>query len=167
MDSIEIRQHLEAAEGYLALGMHDDALAEVDTVLSRHPECAVGLNAKAFVLLGARRYADAEVWLEKLLAAQPKNIWGWIHLAYCQRRTKSFGVAIETLERALRLRSDHPLANYNMACYRAVQGRHEEALRLLEKAIRKDSAYRQIACDEPDFDAIRTLPGFQALTGQS
>jgi tetratricopeptide (TPR) repeat protein len=77
------------------------------------------------------------------------------------------GVAIETLERALRLRSDHPLANYNMACYRAVQGRHEEALRLLEKAIRKDSAYRQIACDEPDFDAIRTLPGFQALTGQS
>lgn len=167
VDNIEIRRHLESAEGYLALGMHDDALAEVDAVLSQRPECAVGVNAKAFILLGARRYADAEVWLEKLLAAQPKNVEGWIHLAYCRRRTKSLDAAAETLAHALRLRADHPLANYNMACYRALQGCREESLQRLEKAIRKDAAYRQLACDESDFDSIRKLPEFQALTSQS
>jgi len=71
------------------------------------------------------------------------------------------------LEHAQRLRADHPLANYNMACYRAVQGQHEEALRLLEKAVRKEAAYRQLACEEEDFASIRRLPKFLSLTGQS
>lgn len=167
MDSVNIRQHLESVEGYLALGMHDDALAEVDAVLARQPGCAVSINARALVLLSARRYADAEVWLEKLLAVQPKSVDGWIHLAYCRRRTKSLDAAIEALEGALRLRADHPLANYNMACYRAVQGRHAEALRLLGNAIRKDAVYRQLACEEKDFDSIRKLPEFLSLVGQS
>ncbi|MFA6562192.1 MAG: tetratricopeptide repeat protein [Verrucomicrobiia bacterium] len=167
VDAIEIQKHLEAAEGYAALGMHDDALTEVDALLAQRPDCVDGISAKAFVLLSARRYADAELWLEKLLAVRPKNVDGWIHLAYCRRRTKSLEAAIETLESARRLRDDYPLANYNMACYRAVQGRHEEALRLLDKAIRKDAAYRRLACEEEDFNSMRHLPGFLSLVGQS
>lgn len=167
VDDVDIQKHLEAAEGYAALGMHDDALAEVDALLARRPDCEDGISAKAFVLLSARRYPDAELWLEKLLAVRPKNVDGWIHLAYCRRRTKSLEAAVETLERALSLRANHPLANYNMACYRAVQGRHEEALRLLDKAIRKDAAYRRLACEEEDFNSMRRLPEFLSLVGQS
>ncbi|MBI5686192.1 MAG: tetratricopeptide repeat protein [Verrucomicrobia bacterium] len=167
MDDIEIRKHLEAAEGYVTLGMNEDALAEADAVLAQQPGCEDAINARAFILLGAHRYADAEVWLEKLLAVQPKNVDGWIHLAYCRRRTKSLDAAVEALETAMRLRADHPLANYNMACYRAVQGRHEEALRLLATAIRKDAAYCRLACEEEDFNNIRNLPEFLSLTGQS
>jgi len=167
VDRIEIQKHLETAEGYAALGMHDDALTEVDALLAEQPDCEDVISAKAFLLLCARRYADAEPWFEKLLAVQPKNVDGWIHLAYCRRRTKSLEAAIETLEHARRLRADHPLANYNMACYRAVQGRHEEALRLLETAIRKDAAYCGLACEETDFDSMRHLPRFLSLVGQS
>lgn len=167
MDDVEIRKHLEAAEGYLALGMHDDALVEADAVLAQQPGCEDGIGAKAFILLCARRYAEAESWFEKLLAVRPKNADDWIHLAYCRRRTKSLEAAIEALEHAQRLRVDHPLANYNMACYRAVQGRHAEALRLLEKAVKKDAAYRRLACEEKDFDSLRPLPGFQLLVAQS
>lgn len=167
VDNIEIRKHLEAAEGYAALGMHDDALAEVDALLAQQPDHEDGISARAFILLCAHRYADAEPWFEKLLAAQPKNVDGWIQLAYCRRRTKSLDAAIEALEHARRLRADHPLANYNMACYRAVQGQHEEALRLLEKAVRKEAAYRRLACEEEDFNSMRRLPEFLSLTGQS
>ncbi len=167
MDDVEIRKHLEAAEGYLALGMHDDALAEVNAVLAQQPGCEDGINAKAFVLLCAHRYADAEIWFEKLLAVRPKNVDGWIHLAYCRRRTKSLASAIEALEHAQRLRGDHPLANYNMACYYAVQGWHEEALRLLEKAVSKDPGYRRLAGEEKDFDGLRALPAFRSLVQQA
>lgn len=167
VDDVDIQKHLEAAEGYAALGMHDDALAEVDALLAQRPDCEDGINARAFVLLSARRYADAELWLEKLLAVRPTNVDGWIHLAYCRRRTKSLEAAAETLERALSLRANHPLANYNMACYRAVQGRHEEALCLLDNAIRKDAAYRRLACEEEDFNSMRRLPAFLSLVGQS
>lgn len=167
MDDIEIQKHLAAAEGYAELGMATDALAEVDAVLALSPECEVAITAQAYLLLGKRRYTEAEMSLEKLLAINPKNADAWIHLAYCRRRTKSLDAAVETLETALRLRGDHPLANYNMACYRAMQGRHEEAMKLLAKAIRKDDAYRRLACEEEDFKSIRNLPEFLSLTGQS
>lgn len=167
VDPIGIQKRLETAEGYAELGMHDDALTEVDALLEEHPGCEDAVNAKAFILLGARRYVEAEPWFVKLLAVQPKNVNGWIHLAYCRRRTKSLESAIEALEHARRLRADHPLANYNMACYCAVQGHHEEALRLLEAAICKDAAYRGLACKETDFDSMRHLPRFLSLVNRS
>ena len=166
MDDVEFHKHLTAAEGYLTLGMHDDALAEVDAVLAAKPASEAGISAKAFILLSAGRYAGAELWWEQLLAVQPDNVDGWIHLAYCRRRTKSLEAASETLEHALQLCAGHPLANYNMACYRAMQDRPAEALRLLEKAVLKDAAYRQLARDESDFDSLRRLPEFLSLTGR-
>lgn len=167
MDEITIQKRLESAEGYLALGMHADALAELDAALAQQPDCGDAVSARAFVLLGAQRYPEAESWFRKLLVLRPADANGWIHLAYCRRRTRSLEAAVETLEQALRLRADHPLANYNMACYRAVQGRHAEALRLLENAIRKDAAYRRLATEERDLESLRPLPGFQSLVGQS
>lgn len=164
---MDIQKHLVAAEGYVALGMHDDALAEVDAVLAQQPCCVAAITARAYILLSIRRYADAEAWLEKLLSIRPNEVEGWIHLAYCRRRTESLVVAVETLETALRLSTHHPLANYNMACYRAVEGRHKEALRLLAVAIGKDAVYRRLACEEQDFNGIRHLPEFLSLTGQS
>jgi tetratricopeptide (TPR) repeat protein len=162
-----IRKRLESAEGYMALGMHEDALVELDAALAQQPDCADAVSTRAFVLLHVRRYAEAEAWFAKLLALQPENTEGWIHLAYCRRRTQSLEAAVEALEHALHLQAAHPLANYNMACYRAVQGRHDEALRLLENAVRKDKAYGRLARDEEDFESIRRLPGFQSLAGQS
>ena len=164
---MKIRKRLESAEGYLTLGMHDDALAELDAALAQQPDSGDAVAAKAFVLLCARRYAEAEAWFEKLLALRPKDTDGWIHLAYCRRRTRSLEAAVEALEHALRLHTDHPLANYNMACYLAVQGRHAEALLLLENAIRKDTTYGRLARDEEDFESMRRLPGFQSLVAQS
>ncbi|MCX7826070.1 MAG: tetratricopeptide repeat protein [Verrucomicrobiae bacterium] len=167
MDKIRLIKHLEAIEGYTALGMAEDALAEADAALAEAPEAEVCLRAKAFLLLSLKRYAEAAPWFEKLLAANPRNVEAWIHLAYCRRRTTSLDAAIETLQCALRLDAGHPLANYNMACYCALKGRTEEALRLLKKAIRKDPAYRELARGEADFDSIRALPEFCSLIGGS
>lgn len=161
------QKRLESAEGYLALGMHDDALAELDAALAQQPDSVEAVAARAFALLTTLRYVEAETGFKKLLALRPENVDGWIHLAYCRRRTQSLEAAVKALEQALRLRGDHPLANYNMACYRAVEGHHAEALRLLENAIRKDPTYARLAHEEEDFESMKRLPGFQSLVGQS
>ncbi len=163
VDDIAPPKRIESAEGYLALGMHAEALAEVDAALAQQPNFEEAVSSKAHILLCAKRYREAEEWFIKLLFLRPANADGWIHLAYCRRRTRSLEAAVDALEQALRLRADHPLANYNMACYRAVQGWHGEALRFLEKAIRKDASYGRLACEEEDFKSMKRLPAFQSL----
>ncbi|MBI5395304.1 MAG: hypothetical protein HZA91_08425 [Verrucomicrobia bacterium] len=160
-------KHLEAIEGYLSLGMTNDALAEAEAALAEAPDAEPCLHAKASILLTLKRHAEAEAWFAKLLEVNTRSVDGWIHLAYCRRRTKSLDAATETLQRALKLDPGHGLANFNMACYRAVQGLHAEALRLLAKAVAKDAGFRKLARDEADFESIRTLAEFRAMVSES
>jgi len=167
VDNIRVLKHLEAVEGYLALGMTGDALAEAEAALAEAPGAEGCLRAKAAVLMAMKRYADAAVCFRELLGVNPESVDGWIHLAYCERRTASLAAAVETLQHALALDPAHGLANFNMACYRAVQGLHAEALRLLARAVRKDPIFRKLAREEPDFESLRGLPEFQELVSES
>ena len=167
MDKIRLVKHLEAVEGYLTLGMTEDALAEANAALAEAPDAEPCLLAKASVLLTMKRYAEAEGRFTELLAVNARSVDGWIHLAYCQRRTTSLDAAAKTLQHALTLDPAHGLANFNMACYRAVQGLHADALRLLAKAVKKDAGFRKLAQEESDFDSIRALPEFQELASES
>jgi tetratricopeptide (TPR) repeat protein len=167
VDKLRILKHLEAIEGYMALGMTEDALAEANAALADDPGAEPCLRAKASVLMTTKRYAEAEACFRELLSVNPRSVDGWIHLAYCERRTTSLEAAVETLQRALKLDPAHGLANFNMACYRAVQGLHAEALRLLARAVKKDAGFRKLARKETDFDSIRALPEFKELAGES
>lgn len=167
MDKLRILKHLEAIEGYMTLGMNDDALAEAEAALAEAPRAEPCLRAKASVLMAMKRHAEAEACFRGLLAVNAKSVDGWIHLAYCERRTTSLDAAVKTLQQALNLDPAHGLANFNMACYRAVQGLHAEALRLLAGAVKKDAGFRKLAREEKDFDNIRALPEFQDLVSES
>jgi tetratricopeptide (TPR) repeat protein len=166
VDNVRVLKHLEAIEGYLTLGMTEDALAEADAVLAEAPQVEAALRAKAFVLLTLKRYAEAQQWFERLVAVNHRHVEGWIHLAYCRRRTTSLEAAVAALQHALDLDGGHALANFNMACYRALQGRHNEALKLLRKAIEKDASYRAMARMEKDFDSVRGLAKFEEMVGE-
>jgi hypothetical protein len=55
------------------------------------------------------------------------------------------------------------MAHYNMACYRAVQQREEEAIELLKNALHLDPKLKVLAKAEPDFVELRRTPAFQEL----
>lgn len=167
MDTLRILKHLDSIEGYMALGMNDDALAEAEAALAEAPDAEPCLRAKASVLMSLKRHAEAEACFRQLLQVNARNVDGWIHLAYCERRTTSLDAAVKTLQQALNLDPAHGLANFNMACYRALQGLHTEALMSLSKAVRKDAAFRKLAREEADFDSIREMAEFQELTSES
>jgi tetratricopeptide (TPR) repeat protein len=151
----------------MELGMNAEALAEAEAALAEAPGAEPCLRAKASVLMEMRRYAEAESCLRELLNANARSVDGWIHLAYCQRRTTSLEAAVTSLQHALNLDAAHGLATFNMACYRAVQGLHVEALRLLAKAVRRDAMFRKLAREEKDFESLRGLAEFQELVGES
>ena len=161
--NVEIQKHVEYASGYLDLKMFDEALREADEALALDPSEFHALAIKSAILWEQNRLNEAEPFMAQLAEMNPRNTGLWINLAYIRRRTQSVEAAAATLQRAFNENPRDALANFNMACYRAVQNRPAEALELLRSALDLDPKLRVMAKAEEDFDSIRALPAFQDL----
>ena len=159
----EVQKHIEYASGYLDLKMFGDALREADLALALAPHNLQSLAIKSAILWEQNRLTEAEPFMAELAAMNPRNTGLWINLAYIRRRTQSLEAAAATLQQAFTVNPRDALANFNMACYRAVQNRPTEALALLRNAFDLDPKLRALAKAEEDFNSIRALPEFQKL----
>lgn len=159
----EVQKHIEYASGYLDLNMLADALRETDAALAleSHNERAIAL--KSAILWHENRLKEAEPFIAELAELNPRDSGLWINLAYIRRRTQSLEAAVTTLQRAFDANPQNALAHFNMACYRAVQNRNEEALELLKNALNLDPKLRDLAKAEPDFNLLRGLSAFEKL----
>ena len=84
-------------------------------------------------------------------------IWtGWEAARRANRfyERKEYGRAVEAMRTVLESRVD-PLVLYNLACYESLDGRADDALAHLRRAIELDASYRTMAESDSDFDAIR------------
>ena len=143
--------------------MFDEALREADAALALAADDPHALAIKSAILWGQNRLNEVEPFLAKLAELNPRNTGLWINLAYIRRRTQSLEAAAATLQQAFTVNPRDALANFNMACYRAVQNRPTEALALLRNAFDLDPKLRALAKAEEDFNSIRALPEFQKL----
>jgi len=160
---VEVQKHLEFATGYMQLKMFDDALREAGVALTLEPNQPQAIAIKSAVLWHQNRLSEAEPFVAKLAELNPSDPAIWINLAYIRRRTQSLDAAVDTLRHAFDANPRDALAHFNMACYRAVQHRTEEALQLLGDALHLDPKLKPLARLEHDFDEMRSLPEFQKL----
>jgi len=163
-DQIRLRQIERQAEGYLELGMAEhalDALGRLGKAADLSPH-ALYLRGEA--LRGLDRHAEALRPLRRAAKADPDNVHVWLALGWCHKRTARIDLAVRALERALEVEPSEALVHYNLACYLSLAGQTPRALAHLSRAITLDPDYRLRAHDEPDFDPIRSDPGFQDLT---
>ena len=161
--NVEIQKHVEYASGYLDLKMFDEALREADAALALAPREPNALAIKSAILWEQNRLNEAEPFMAQLAEMNPRNTGLWINLAYIRRRTQSVEAAAATLQQAFAANPSDALANFNMACYRAVQNRPDEALELLRNALQLDPKLRALAKAEQDFESIRERPEFREL----
>ena len=160
---IEVQKHIEYASGFLDLKMYEEALAEADLALALAPNLPQAIAIKSATLWQADRLKEAEPFVARLAALNPRDSSIWINLAYIRRRTQSLDAAVATLQRAFDVNPKDALAFFNMACYRAVQHRNDEALKLLSNALHLDPKLKRLARAEPDFKPLRGLPEFKKL----
>lgn len=159
----EVQKHIEYASGYLDLKMFEEALREAETALELQPDQPQAIAMKSAILWHQNRLNEAEPFVARLAEMNPRDSGIWINLAYIRRRTRSLDAAVETLQHAFDANPHDALAHFNMACYRAVQHRTNEALALLRDALDLDPKLKTLARAEHDFDEIRRLPAFQEL----
>jgi|ERR1051325_365905 tetratricopeptide (TPR) repeat protein len=163
VETVTFQRHLDHAQGYLMLKMYDEALAELDKVLESAPQHKDALYWKGLVHLEKGELRQAETPFLHLIALDRQHTSVYVHLAWIYRRTVSLEKAIETIQKALALNPRFPIALYNLACYRAVQGQTEDSLKALGEAVGLAGEYRGLAQGDPDFDSLRHHAEFQKL----
>jgi Flp pilus assembly protein TadD len=151
------------AEGYLELGLPQQAIDVLARLGAAGGSDARTLSLQGEALRSLERYSDAILPLSKVAELEPENVQVLLALGWCHKRTGRIDLAIEALDAALAADGDEPLVRYNLACYHSVAGNKRAALAYLEQALALDPNYRLLVEHEPDFDAIRNDPEFQAV----
>ena len=162
-DRVRRQQQIRQAEGYLELGMPQQAISTLEKFgAGEHvPASVFYLRGEALRSLG--RWTDAIVPLERAASGSPENIHIWLALGWCHKRNGRIDLAIESLEQAMEAEPQEALIHYNLACYWSLAGNKRHALAFLSKAFDLEADYRDLVSSEPDFDPIRSDPDFQTL----
>ena len=158
------QRRLEAAKGYLALGMAGAALKELQRITDREA-CLFDyslLSAEAYRDL--KQYENAVPLFEQALHHAPHHLQALLGLAWCFKRINRLHDAIDTLERARRWHPDESIVIYNLACYFSLLGDKPKAIECLGRSLRMEPELKRLIPHEPDFNDLRQDPDFQFVT---
>lgn len=153
---ISTARRLEYVQGYLSLGMVNDAAAELDLINARDQESDEVLEITIDL------YSMRQDWERAVTAARdyaqrhPGEPKGWISWAFALRRFKSIAEAeLVLLQAEQQIGATCALVHYNLACYRCQLGDRAGALHRLARACRMDPHWKSAALKDPDLDPIR------------
>ena len=154
--------HLLAAQGWLGLGNHVEAdaeLARISPALRNHPDV---LEASWGVHAAKKNWPLCVETAAELVKLAPDRPEGWIHRSYALHELGKTMEAAALLERAVDLFPGEWLIRYNMACYACRMENEREALDWLRKAMKLGDAkrIRQMALEDPDLEPLRRKIAF-------
>jgi len=145
---------LLAAQGYLELGMVDEALEELSFLRGLEISDPEIVELRLHILMQGQRWDAALTAAEELLLASPDAVPAYIHGAFALHE---LGRTLEARDLLLKappeLRKD-PTFHYNIGCYEAVLGNRESAMRSLGESFALDETYRDFALQDPDLKTI-------------
>lgn len=147
-------QHLNAAEGFLTLGMYEDANAELERI---EPLCRVlpeVLEVRLEIYGQTQKWDLMQVVAKKLAEHDPGNAQWAILLAYATRRAESIEPARSILWDAVERHPEEPIIHFNLACYDCQLGDLESAKQHLKRAFEFQPKCRAMALDDPDLEPL-------------
>jgi Flp pilus assembly protein TadD len=162
---IRLRQYQRQAEGYLEIGMPQQALDALERLAKAQTLGSQTLYLKGKALADLGRFAEALLPLEEVAHADPDNIHVYLTQGWCHKRIGRIDLAVRDMETALRSHPNDALLHYNLACYQSLAGNKRRALPHLSRALVLDASFRSLIDGESDFDPLRSDADFQALLG--
>ncbi len=157
------QRKLLAAEGYLALGMPDHALRQLQSIADPGREAFTWHLLKAEAHRGRADWSAALEEFQHCHLERPQELDVLMGLAWCLKRTGQLSRAIAIMHDAYLAHRQVPVVMYNLSCYYALAGQKSQALTWLGRALRMDPDLKRLIPDETDFDPIRSAPEFAKL----
>ena len=149
-----MERHLNAAIGYLELGMLDESAGELENLPPEGRTSSAVLCVRMEIYRSAKKWSLMEVVARELWKRHPDDSAYWINLAWATRRSESIEAAQIILLEALEKFPNDAMTNYNLGCYACQLGAMEEAKKFVGDAIKLDSKYKLMALDDPDLESL-------------
>ena len=146
---------LLAAQGYLELGMVEEALAELVAIQTPAISDPDLIELRLHILMQGGRWSDALASAEELLQLNSSALLAYIHGAFALHELGRTAEARDLLLRGPEVLRKDPTFHYNIGCYEAVLGNCDSAMQSLKKSFALDETYRDFAKQDPDLEAIR------------
>ena len=149
-----MERHLNAAIGYLELGMLDESAGELENLPPEDRTSSAVLCVRMEIYRSAKKWSLMEVVARELWKRHPDDSAYWINLAWVVRRHESIEAAQIILLEALEKFPNDAMITYNLGCYACQLGAMEDAKKFVGDAIKLDSKYKLMALDDPDLESL-------------
>ena len=149
-----LQRPLRAVDGYLYLGMPEEALgALADVPVERHLDAPV-MRARICILLHLGQWARANRLAEQGTQLHPDENEFVVQRAFALHQLNKGGEAIQVIEEAPAWIRRTGILHYNLACYEAKLGDLSTARQCIRAAIELNSAFRKSARHDPDLQKL-------------
>ena len=145
---------LLAAQGYLELGMVEEALAELSSFTGPFAQDPDIVELRLHIQMQGERWNDALTSAEELLRITPDAVPAFIHGAFALHEMGRTSEARDLLLKGPPVLKNDPTFHYNIGCYEAVLGNKESALQSLQLSFAIDETYRDFAKGDPDLKLL-------------
>lgn len=153
----ELERRILAAQGYVELGLHDEAQRELAQLPASAAERVDVIELSVLCYMDECRWAEALALTQKLCALEPDEAGGFIHAAYCLHELGRTTEALDLLAQGPAILRTKAVYYYNLGCYLACLGEDEKALDLLKQSFEMDGRLRSDARKDPDLVKLRPL----------
>ncbi len=151
------RRTCKAVAGYMELGLPDLALEELEQL---HPADLALVSVRELrlaVLIQLKRWNEAVVAGHVLCADAPECRGAWLHTAFALHELGRTRDACSLMLGVAELMSSDPLYHYNLGCYLAVLGDHQNAEVSLRAAFAARPSLREHARTDRDLASLGSL----------
>lgn len=152
--SAQTQRALHAADGYLYLGMSQEALDELCAVPEEEKHDPSVMLARIRVLLHLQRWAEAEQLSNFGNSSHPEEGEFTVQRAFALHQLNKGEEAVEALLAAPEWIRRTGILHYNLACYEARLGDVSTARQCIRAAIQLNAAMKKNAKIDPDLQAL-------------
>lgn len=150
-----LNRRLSYAQGYLELGMFEEAAAELDQIPAPACDSSQVLALRLALLQEQKKWNALRRAAENFVRREPQEAGGWITWAYATRRDQSLTAAEKILLEAEQVHPDEATIHFNLGCYACQRGDLKEARRRVNRAIALEKSFRSLAATDPDLAPLR------------
>jgi tetratricopeptide (TPR) repeat protein len=148
------KRHLDAAQGWLGLGLWKEANEELEQITSQsHPD-VLGVRWDVYAAAGERWKACLDIG-EALVKLIPDRAEAWIRRSFALHELKRTQEALDLLLPAPEKFPENCTIPYNLCCYCSQLLRFEESKEWFKKAMAIDEQeVKRMAIDDPDLKPL-------------
>jgi len=150
----EMERHLNAADGYLYLGMPSEALRELDEIPADRQSDSHVLRAHIRILFHLKQWKEAEQLSMRGSKAYPEENEFMVQRAFSLHQQEKSNEAVQVILNAPEWIRRTGILHYNLACYEAQLGDIGTARQCIRVAFELNSSFKRNARRDPDLQRL-------------